>query len=172
MKSNRILLFPLLLLLLSSCATKYTRMSDSIFSDHTGYTESPIDSTTYEVTFTGNPSTSPDVVSRYALYRSAELTVEKGFDYFVVLDRENSSSTVISTGAPMTVSGAPVYGINPATGGTTTTTTTTTTQSIYSGTSHSTTKTIRMFKGQRPGDNAMAYDAKSMVSVMGPTISR
>ncbi len=51
---------------------------------HYGYSELPIDSSRYEVTFTGNWDTPTQTVDQYALYRSAELTVDHGFDYFIV----------------------------------------------------------------------------------------
>ncbi len=168
MKKKAIFLLGIGLLFLASCATKYVPMSDSIFSDHTGYAETPIDSSTYEVTFTGNQQTSAEVVGRYAIYRAAEITVDKGFDYFIVIDRDNSSATVVTTGPPMTSTGAPQTDLVAHT----TTTTTTTTQTVQVGTMHTSTKTIRMFKGQRPADNAQAYDAKSMVAMMAPSINR
>ena len=51
---------------------------------HYGYSELPLDSSRYEVTFTGNYNTAPETVDQYALFRSAELTVAHGFDYFIV----------------------------------------------------------------------------------------
>jgi len=51
---------------------------------HYGYSELPIDSTRYEVTFTGDYDTPTETIDQYALYRSAELTVNHGFDYFIV----------------------------------------------------------------------------------------
>ncbi len=49
-----------------------------------GYSELPIDSTRYEVTFTGDFNTPSETVDQYALFRSAEITVAHGFDYFIV----------------------------------------------------------------------------------------
>ncbi len=90
-----------------------------------GYSEVPIDSTSYQVNFTGD---SPDGNDRYSLYRAAELAEEHGFDYFIVTNpRTNDGSA---------------------------------------------TKTIRMYKGPTPTDNPSAYNAKSMLAVMGPTINK
>ena len=90
-----------------------------------GYSEVPIDSTSYQVTFTGD---SPDGNDLYSLYHAAELTDEHGFDYFIVTNPRSSEGSA--------------------------------------------SKTIRMYKGTAPSDNASAYNAKSMLSVMGPSIQR
>src|SRR4051812_21264199 len=124
------LLLLILLVGLTSCATKYTRMSDGLFSDHTGYTEAPIDETTWQVTFGGNEATAPEVVERYALFRAAEITVEKGYDYFIVMDKANNADLVLHTGVPMTSTSPPQSSTDLATHTTTTTTVSTTTQSV------------------------------------------
>jgi hypothetical protein len=70
---------------LSACATNYGKNAGGLFSG-TGYQDIPIDSTTYRIVFYGSHgSTSLEQVDRYAFYRAAELTEEKGFDYFIVL---------------------------------------------------------------------------------------
>lgn len=58
-----------------------------------GYSEQQIEETRYRVTFSGNPSTPRDTVQNYLLYRAAELTVQKGFDHFTVVDRDIERST-------------------------------------------------------------------------------
>src|SRR5438270_371117 len=116
-----------------SCATHYTRMSDATFSDHTGYRESAVDPTTWIVSFAGNGSTTQETVERYTLYRAAELTNEKGFDYFIILNgAQNTTTNSYSTAGT-------IY-------------------EFTSDTKHSATKTIRMYKGARPEDNPNAYD--------------
>ena len=40
------------------------------------------------VSFSGNSYTSRDTVEKYLLYRAAELTVQRGYDYFVFTDRD------------------------------------------------------------------------------------
>ena len=49
-----------------------------------GYSELPIDSERYEVTFTGDYDTPTETIDQYALYRSAEITAAHGYDYFIV----------------------------------------------------------------------------------------
>lgn len=140
-----------------------------------GYDDTPIDSTTYHVMFYGNGNTNSELVDRYALYRAAELTVSKGYDYFVVIDAQHdkNSYTSVNTGPEMSHTEMSDQ-VDPMTGKLVPVATTTTTQDVYTSTTttHSTFKTIRMFKGARPAENANAYDAKSMLSVMGPSIQR
>jgi hypothetical protein len=90
-----------------------------------GYSEVQLDSITYQVSF-ADPSAAE--AERFALYRSAEITNQHGFDYFAVTDSRDDGNSVI--------------------------------------------KTIRMYKGDTPTDNPSAYNAKSMLAVMGPTINK
>jgi hypothetical protein len=46
---------------------------------------------TYVVTFEALEFTEAETVQTYLMYRCAELTVEKGFGYFVKTDQENRS---------------------------------------------------------------------------------
>ncbi|MFT7359408.1 CC0125/CC1285 family lipoprotein [Parasphingorhabdus sp.] len=52
-----------------------------------GYSDERLSENRYKVNFTGNSLTSRDRVEGYLLYRAAELTVENGYDYFVIIDR-------------------------------------------------------------------------------------
>lgn len=52
-----------------------------------GYSEAWIGGNRYQVNFAGNTLTSRDRVEGYLLYRAAELTLEKGYDWFELNDR-------------------------------------------------------------------------------------
>lgn len=164
---------------LSSCGpSKYMAKTDNWLKMY-GYSELPMDSSTYQVTYAGDNTMPPDLVDRYALYRSAELTVAKGFNYFIVMDgtaNANSSTYTSTTPGAETHTTSIEHDMDPQTGKMIPVAVTTSNQDYstmtMTSTFHTATKTIRMFKGERPGDNAHAYDAKSMISVMGPTISR
>jgi hypothetical protein len=77
-------------LLITSCAVIFSECaprpmySPSLYFGGNGYSEKQLDSTTYQVSFVDNLST--DEADRLALYRSAELTDQHGFDYFIVND--------------------------------------------------------------------------------------
>jgi hypothetical protein len=69
--------------LLSGCATSYSPKGLRGF----GYEEKEIFGTKdiYAVEFKGNNDTPLSYVWRYILYRCAEITIEKNYDYFVIL---------------------------------------------------------------------------------------
>ncbi|WP_193170871.1 CC0125/CC1285 family lipoprotein [Nisaea nitritireducens] len=80
------LLFLVLLLpVLAGCAspTPYAPLTDRF-----GYKDSSIESNRYRVSFSGNSSTDRETVETYLLYRAAELTLEKGAAYFLVVERD------------------------------------------------------------------------------------
>lgn len=53
-----------------------------------GFTDQKIAEDRYMVTFAGNHLTSRETVESYLLYRAAELTLEQGYDWFTIIDRE------------------------------------------------------------------------------------
>lgn len=175
MKSLHTLLLILFAFILASCApSKYMAKSDN-WQGMFGYSEAPIDSSTWQVTYAGDNTMPPDLVDRYALYRSAELTVAKGYSYFIVLNGQANANSMTSTMPGAETHNTTIeHDVDPQTGKMIPVAVTTTDQDYMTTTStfHTVTKTIRMFKGERPGDNANAYDAKSMISVMGPSIQR
>jgi hypothetical protein len=65
------------------CATAYHR--ENITG---GYADFRLDETTYRVRFKGNNYTSRAQVERFLLYRCAELTAQRGYDYFVLVDQD------------------------------------------------------------------------------------
>lgn len=75
------------LIILMGCATSYQPVS---FSG--GYSESQLSRDMFDVSFRGNGFTSKDRVRRMLTRRCAELTKNKGFDYFVFLDHENETN--------------------------------------------------------------------------------
>jgi len=70
----------ILLLLLINCSTPY--QPKGILG---GYSEKQLDNNCYEVSFWGNQHTNPDDVDKYLLYRCAELSQDKGYEYFAII---------------------------------------------------------------------------------------
>ena len=70
----------LLAIVLSGCATGYQP-----YSITGGYKNQQVGPNRYYVEFYGNGNTNRDTVFAYWLYRCAELTQEKGFDYFIIV---------------------------------------------------------------------------------------
>ncbi len=81
-------------LALASCATPtpYQPATGS-GSYRTGYWDQQVENDRFRVTFAGNSLTSRETVERYLLYRAAELTLQNGFDHFVLVDRETETRT-------------------------------------------------------------------------------
>jgi hypothetical protein len=78
----------------SACqtATPY-RPATGAGSYRTGYWDEQIEENRFRVTFAGNSLTARETVERYLLYRSAQLTVEQGYDYFTMADRDTEKKT-------------------------------------------------------------------------------
>src|SRR5437016_10245391 len=96
MRKNRYLLLLVVFISLSSCAPKYTAKQDS-WTHMYGYEDSPIDGTTYQVSYIGDAATPSETVNRFALFRCAELTVEKAYDYFIIMDGTAQTNTQTTT---------------------------------------------------------------------------
>jgi hypothetical protein len=81
----------LTLLVLAGCAAQPTPYQPA--TNGYGFSDQQIEADRFRVTFAGNGDTPLDTVRNYMLYRAAEVTVESGHDYFVVVDQNTQSST-------------------------------------------------------------------------------
>lgn len=75
------------LAVLAACATATPYQPAGWDGTQYGYSERPLEQNRYRVNFSGNSLTDRETVENYLLYRSAELTLQNGYDYFVVADR-------------------------------------------------------------------------------------
>ncbi len=76
-------------LLLTSCATSTPYQPKSAGQSVSGgYTETRLSQNRFRVSFEGNTLTSRERVEGYMLYRAAELTIQNGYDWFRVDDRQ------------------------------------------------------------------------------------
>ena len=82
------------MLVVAGCVTEtaYRPATGSGF-ERAGYSDRMIEPNRFMVSFAGNSYTSRDTVERYLLYRSAELTVQQGYDYFILSDRNTDKRT-------------------------------------------------------------------------------
>lgn len=78
-----------LLLTLGACASSTPYQSAGASSY--GFEETAIEADRYLVSFNGNSLTERDRVETYLLYRAAELTVERGYDHFIIVRRDTES---------------------------------------------------------------------------------
>jgi len=80
--------------LLASCATPtpYRPATGQGFN-RTGFSDQQIEANRFAVTFAGNSYTSRETVERNLLFRAAELTLQNGFDHFILSERDTDKQT-------------------------------------------------------------------------------
>jgi hypothetical protein len=150
----------LLGLLLAACAGKPTPYQSA--QSGYGYSEQRIEENRYRVSFAGNSATSRQTVEDYLLYRAAELTVQNGHDWFEVADRDTVQEWSGYGGSPAMgvggVSGNVGVGLSfPMFGG-------------GSAPSYTANMDILVHDGEKPPENANAYDAFAVISRLQPKI--
>lgn len=146
---------------LAGCATAYQR--DGLTG---GFSETQLDENVWRVKFVGNGYTDDQTAEEFALLRSAELTLEKGYSHFVLAGSRSSTKTGAFTTprTAYTTGNAYAYG-NQIQGSATTT---------YQGgqtfviSSPTTNNTVVMFKG-KPNIQGMVYDANIICQSLGKT---
>lgn len=83
---------------LAACSSGPTPYQPAAGYDR-GYSEQKIESDRYRISFKGNSMTERDTVENYLLFRSAELTLQSGFDSFTIVNRDtDKDSRIRSTG--------------------------------------------------------------------------
>ena len=87
--ASQLLSLVLLGAFLSSCATPYQRQGFFV----AGYSEKQLAENIFQVAFHGNQNTGRERASDFALLRSAEVTTENGFRFFIVVAWVKDSST-------------------------------------------------------------------------------
>jgi len=171
-------------LMLAGCMTEttYRPATGSGFSRE-GYSDRQIEANRFQVTFSGNTMTARDKVERYLLFRSAELTKQQGYDYFVMADRDTDKKTrtYLNDFGPSGYGGFGGYwgprwryfgrgygwrswdpfGGDPFFD-----------RSIDVDTveKYEATAEIVLGKGPKPAGNVRAFDAQSVIANIGPTI--
>lgn len=150
-----------------------------------GFADQKIDTDRYRVTFQGNSLTSRQTVESYLLYRSAELTVAQGYDWFETVDRhtERDKKTYVDPD--------PFYGPGYAWGFWRPS------WRYYGGgygwrswgpfwgdpfwADSATIQTVQKFEasaeivmrhGPKPADDVRAFDARAVIANLGPSIVR
>lgn len=65
-----------------------------------GYSDVRLDERTFKVSFGANDDTARTTVEAYLLYRCAELTIESGYDHFVIVEASGGWAPVDPDGGP------------------------------------------------------------------------
>ena len=150
-----------------------------------GYSEQQIETGRFKVSFSGNSLTDRETVENYLLYRAAEVTLNAGNDYFVVADRDTSERTTYRASPryypysyfhySLFYHRYPFYGYGPYGR-----------YGRYGGggfglgydyysrpiTRYTATADIVAYQGDKPDNNASAYNAREVISNLGPNIVR
>ena len=172
----RLTIFGGLAVLLAACATA-TPYGPASGARGYGFAEQRIEEGRYRITFRGNSSTARETVENSLLYRAAELTVQEGFDYFVVEESDTETRTTYTSSGPAFYGrygygypfyrpyyafpyyaygwrwGAPYYDSY--------------TREI---TRYSAVAFVTMHPGEKPGDNPRAFDAREVLENLGPVV--
>ena len=148
-------------IVLSACVTTTSYENGS---NGYGYSDQKIEDNRYRVTFTGNSVTPKETVENYLLYRAAEITLDNGYDYFVMVDQGTEAQTEYRQEfvQPGGFGGAYYWyprSYYPTTYGTT-----------FVTNEYEAKAEIVLFKGAKPSENLRAYDAKSVKQNLAPTI--
>jgi len=137
-----------------------------------GYTSQPLDSSHYRVRFSGNSVTPRDTVEDYLLLRAAEVTLETGNDYFVVVDKDIEREVTyrgFNHGFHHGFHHGFRHGFHhfggfghfhPFFGGSS--------FSAYPVDSYDAFATIAVFKGEKPENDPDAYDARAIAERLRP----
>lgn len=158
-----IILGSLIPLLLVGCATPYQKMGL-----RGGFADAQIDANTFFIEFRGNAYTSRQTVEKYLLYRSAEVALAAGYDYFIFLKEDIDSIdsyyttpgkyTSETTWSPSrrSVTKTGEY-IPPQT---------------YNYNKYEGSARIRCFRGEIPAGHLNAFDARNILHSLGPSIQK
>lgn len=149
--------------LLTACATA-TPYQPSAASDAYGFSEQRIENNRLRITFRGNTLTERETVETYLLYRAAEATLENGFDYFIVANRDTEGHSRLQPTGPRTSRFAfdywyfsPRRGWSPWYDPFWAEPT-----SYREVTRYEAAAEIAMFRGQKPATDANAFDAREV----------
>ncbi len=167
-------LIGLALIGLSACAPNPTPYQPAMGKSQYGFSEQQLEENRFRVTFTGNADTPRQMVENALLYRCAELTKARGYDYFVMTTQDTDSSTRYrSTFTGYTGFGyyrhnwpwyGPGYGYGGGMGPDTAVTYPITTYSAYAE--------IVLMKGKKELNDIKAFSADDVLAKVGPSVYR
>ncbi|WP_066796078.1 CC0125/CC1285 family lipoprotein [Sphingomonas soli] len=78
---------------LGGCMTATPYQPATASSSANGYSDQQIESNRFQVSFRGNSLTARETVERYLLFRAAELTLQRGFDHFILVSKDTETQT-------------------------------------------------------------------------------
>lgn len=153
---------------LGGCATATPYQS---LRDGEGYAEQRLESNRYRVSYRGNGATPRETVENYLMYRAAEVTLNNGYDWFLIADRQTRADAARSGNG---VSSGVGIGVGRGSGGFGTGV------SIGLGTllggnrdaAYDAQADILVFKNPKPADKLNGFDAREVRNNLESTIQR
>ena len=173
---SRLLITGAAMLALAACATP-TPYGPAAQGGGYGFAEQQIENNRFRITFRGNSLTDRALVENALLYRAAELTVQQGFDHFIVVENDTEARRTYSGGGHPAFFGRYGYG-HPFH------------RPYYSFpyyaygfgwgyphdtyvreiTRYSAVAFVTMHNGGKPEDNPQAFDAREVLTNLGPLV--
>jgi len=169
-------------LALAACATA-TPYAPAERQGGYGFAEQRIEDNRYRITFRGNSSTSREAVESFLLFRAAELTAQNSFDHFIVVEGDTETQTSYSSSSPAYYGhpafygrygrgfrgrhyAFPYYAYGFGWG-----------HPYYDNytreiTRYSAVAFVTMHRGEKPTDNPQAFDARDVMTNLGPLVQQ
>lgn len=155
------------LLGLAACAT--ATPYQPVGKSGEGYSEQRLESNRFRVRFTGSSATPRQTVEDYLTYRAAELTLQHGYDWFMLVDSATHVDPQRSSAGPDVGIGfgggsghfgtGISIGLGSLIGGGS--------RAAYQGQAD-----VLMFRGARPADDAKALDARQVKAHLESAVQR
>jgi hypothetical protein len=138
--------------LLTACAAQTSLYQPRTDEARYGYAEMQLEPNRLRVSFSGDTLTSRETVDTYLLHRAAEATLERGFDYFIIVSHDIDETTRydgLAGGRPR-MAGATFREVS----------------------SHTAMADILMFEGETPPPIANVFNAHAVKRSLDPHIQR
>jgi hypothetical protein len=159
----------LCVLMAAACSTP-TPYGPATSPNGDGYTTQQIESNRFRVSFKGNSLTNRQTVDTYMLYRAAEVTLQNGGDYFIVVNKDVDKNTAYENyGDDLAYGWGGGWGWRHGWAG-----------AGFGGgidytrpiPNYDAIADIVTYRGPKPAANPNAYDAREVMNAVGPTIVR
>jgi hypothetical protein len=152
-KVNHVLMIIVFTFLMMSCApgpTGYWKLG--VGDPYTGYSETQIQKDVFQVSYKCNDATTYDAMKGLLAYRCAEITLQNGYDYFVVIEEKDITTEDFWGMAP---GGRRRYDA-----------------SLQTVNAPGATVLIKLKHGKKPEENMKAFDAREILTHVGPKIKQ
>jgi hypothetical protein len=150
-KVNHVLMIMVVTFLMMSCAprpTGYWKLG--VGDPYTGYSETQIQKDVFQVSYKCNDATTYDFMKGLLAYRCAEITLQNGYDYFIVIEEKDITTEDFWGMAP---GGKRRYDA-----------------SLQTVNAPGATVLIKLKHGKKPEEDMKAFDAREILTHVGPKI--